>query len=386
MLVQPVRLRLVPWGLVCSVLLLTCFGVSQVISACWDPGHAFCLGRESAAQLEWWCLGLITCAAVAHVSLAAWRGVAWVLYAGAFGVVVLMIGAAGTALVPEIKGQANWIVLGPMRVQPVEFIKFAALLATARVLSSPGFDARKLSDSLKALMVPGALSAALAKGDMGSALTFIPMAFGMVYAAGMQVRWVITGAVAMVLLGFGVVHALPHDGYQYKRVQAWLHPDEYALTEGYQTQRSMSAIGSGQWVGKGYAAGDQNRLGWVPEKHTDLILAVAGEELGFLGAGGAMALFIIFAWAGLTAAAQCRDPCGRYVICGYVCLLCGQASINIAVATGLMPVTGVTLPFFSYGGSSLLGSYLGLGLAISCCAAPRRSAGTHTTFTAPMGL
>jgi rod shape determining protein RodA len=383
MLVQQVRLRLVPWGLVGAVLLLTTFGVSQVISACWDPGRPFKLGRESAAQLEWWVIGFAACLAVAHIPLALFKQAAWTLYGGAILLVLFMAAAAGTSLVPEIKGQANWIVLGPLRVQPVEFVKLAALLATARVLGSPGFDARKLSHSLLGLVTAGVPSMLVAKGDLGSALTFVPMAFGMLYAAGMQLRWVAAGGLLMICLGVGAVFALPKDGYQYKRVQAWLHPDEYALTEGYQTQRSMSAIGSGQWLGKGYAAGDQNRLGWVPEKHTDLVLAVAGEELGFVGAAGAMALFVAFAWAGLAAAAQCRDACARSVVTGYVCLITGQASINIAVATGLMPVTGVTLPFFSYGGSSLLGSYLGLGLAVSSCVAPRRSAGTHTTFSAP---
>ena len=168
---------------------------------------------------------------------------------------------------------------------------------------------------------------------------------------------------------------LPRSGpksYQYKRIQAWLNPDDYALTEGYQTARSMRSIGSGQLVGKGYLEGDQNRLGWLPEKHTDLIFAVVGEEVGFLGSTLVLALFLAFAWVGLHTAAICRDPCGRALIIGFVCLIIGQCSINLAVAMGMMPVTGITLPFFSYGGSSLLACHLGLGICLSAALAPRR--------------
>ncbi len=372
MLIQAVKPRLVPWALIAAVLLLTSYGIACVISACFDPAHSFGLGRESRLQLYWWAIAAGACLVVAHVTLGAWKQMAWPLYGLGVMVVVFMMLAAGSSLVPSIKGQANWIVVGPLRVQPVEFIKLSALLGCAKLMSGAGFDARKLHHAVLGLMVAAVPSALVARGDLGSGLTFVPMAIGMLYVAGMQLRWIAVGAVLMSGVAVVGVMALPKDGYQYKRVQAYLHPDEYALTEGYQTQRSMSAIGSGQWLGKGYAVGDQNRLGWVPEKHTDLILAVAGEELGFVGTTVIMLLFVGFAWAGLSAAAQCRDPTGRLVITGYVCLIGGQASINIAVATGLMPVTGVTLPFFSYGGSSLLGSYIGLGLAISSCVAPRR--------------
>lgn len=382
MLVQPVRIRQVPWGITGLALLLTAFGVSQVISACWDPGARFNLGREAAAQLQWWAIALGGCLVVSHVPLALWRQGAWLLYGAAVLVILLMMALAGTSLVPSIKGQANWIVLGSIRLQPVEFVKLATLLALAHVVTSPGFDARRLGHAFGGLFAAAVPSALVARGDLGSALTFVPMSFGMLYAAGMRARWIAAAAVFALAVAVVGVMTLPKDGYQYKRVQAWLHPDEYALTEGYQTQRSMSSIGSGQWVGKGYAVGDQNRLGWVPEKHTDLILAVAGEELGFLGTAGIMILYIAFALAGLIAAAQCRDPYGRAVVTGYVCLVVGQAGINIAVATGLMPVTGVTLPFFSYGGSSLLGTYVGLGLAIAACQVTKRNQTTRATVFA----
>jgi rod shape determining protein RodA len=380
-MLQTVRPREVPWSLLATVLVLTAYGVTQVISAVWDPEAPLDLGHEAATQIQWWIVSLMMMVAVAHITLGAWKQMTWVFYAIGVATILMMQLCAGTAFVPEIKGQANWIVITPrLRFQPVEFVKLAVLMGTARVLSLPGFDARRLRDSLLGLGTAALPSMIIAKDDLGSALTIPPMAFGMLYAAGMQVRWLVTGLVIMACLAVGVTFVMPKDGYQYKRVQAWLHPDEYALTEGYQTQRSMSAIGSGQWLGKGFAVGDQNRLGWVPEKHTDLILSVAGEELGFAGTTVIMCLFMAFAFTGLATAAQCREPFGRHLVTGYVCLLLGQGAINISVATGLMPVTGVTLPFFSYGGSSLVAGYIGLGMAISSGIAKRGSAGSRTTL------
>ena len=143
-------------------------------------------------------------------------------------------------------------------------------------------------------------------------------------------------------------------------------------SEGFQTLRSLRSIGSGQWVGKGYGVGDQNLLGWLPEKHTDMIFAVIGEELGFLGSVMVPVLFLLFGFAGLFAAVRCPAPYGRLVITGFTCLVIGQASVNLLVVMGLMPVTGITLPFYSYGGSSLLGTYAGLGLVAAASVARTR--------------
>jgi len=175
------------------------------------------------------------------------------------------------------------------------------------------------------------------------------------------------------MIGIGVAN-LPKEGpkaYQYMRIQAWLHPEAHALTEGYQTLRSTRSIGSGRFTGKGWAQGDHNRLGWLPEKDTDMIFAVVGEEWGFLGTATAMVLFLGFSWSCLYAAALARDPFGRLFGVGFVCLVIGSMAINIAVATGLMPVTGIALPFFSYGGSHLLCTYLGLGILLSMGATAR---------------
>ncbi len=351
---------------------MTSFGVLMVVSAS-APGNEGLLANEAEAQLTWWGVAVGACLVAWRLPFSWWRELAIPGYITALVVILGMTLLAGTSLVPAIKGQTNWIVLGPLRVQPVEFIKLATLLATALLMTAPGFQARRFGHVLLALVIAGLPAALLAKEDLGSALTFVPMAFGILIVAGLRLRHLaILGLFTLSVATLGIA-SLPHEGakaYQYKRIQAWLHPDDYALTEGYQTARSVSAIGSGQWTGKGWSQGDQNRLGMIPEKHTDLIFAVLGEELGLLGALTAIGLFLAFMWIGLANASAARDACGRYVVIGYVSLVCGQAAINLAVATGLMPVTGVTLPFFSYGGSSLVSLWLGLGIA--CSAATSR--------------
>ena len=358
--------RRLPWGFLACATALTLSGVMMVISATnreLEPG----LAPEAKAQLLWWLIAA-GCGLLAwRVPFGWWKELAVPGWIAALLLIVGMAVLAGTSLVPVTKGQANWLVLGPLRVQPVEFIKLAALLATARLMTAPGFDARRFPHVLLALIVAGLPAALLAREDLGSALTFVPMAFGILLVAGLRLRHLAILASITLLIGTLGIMSLPQEGtksYQYKRIQAWLHPEDYALTEGYQTARSVGAIGSGQVLGKGWNQGDQNRLGMIPEKHTDLIFAVTGEELGFLGGVGVLSLFCLFAWVGLANASAARDPAGRYVVVGFVSLVVGQAAINLAVATGIMPVTGVTLPFFSYGGSSLLGTWLGLGIAM----------------------
>jgi rod shape determining protein RodA len=283
-----------------------------------------------------------------------------------------MLALAGTSLVPRIKGQANWIVLGGLRLQPVELVKLATLLACATLAAGPNFDGRRLAHCGLLLLVAGVPALIVAREDLGSALTFVPLAAGMLVVAGMPLRHLLLAGVA-VLLAYAT---LPREGpkaYQWRRIDAFLHPDRYALAEAYQTERSKRSIGSGQLAGKGYMQGEQNRLGWVPEKHTDLVFAVIGEEVGFLGSLAFTVLLGAWCAAGLAAAARAPGPFGRYACAGFASLVGGQAAINLAVATGMMPVTGVTLPFVSYGGSSMVACWLGLGICTAACAGEREA-------------
>jgi rod shape determining protein RodA len=364
----PVSTRRLPWGLLICATLLTVTGVAMVASATARETEAG-LAPEARAQLTWFAIATVACLGAWRMPFRWWKELAVPGYIAALIVILAMTALAGTALVPRVKGLANWIRIGSLQVQPVEFIKLATLLAVARLMTAPGFSPTRFPHVLLALAIAGLPAVMLSRTqDLGSSLTLVPMVGGILLVAGMRWRHFALLAGLAVLIGALGIMALPKSGeksYQYKRIQAWLHPEDYALTEGYQTARSVSAIGSGQILGKGYAQGDQNRLGMIPENHTDLIFAVTGEELGFVGCCAILTVLVIFVWVGLGHASRARDPAGRYVMVGYLSLVFGQASLNLAVVTGLMPVTGVPLPFFSYGGSSLLATWLGLGIAMS---------------------
>lgn len=345
---------------------LTAFGCLMVASAAHDPTATLGLGPEAKAQVIWMLVALGTGVVAARMPFGWWRTLSVPSYVAALVVILGMMVLAGTSLVPLRKGQANWLVVGSLQIQPVEFIKVAVLLGVARLITAPGFEARWLSHCLLALLVSAVPAGLLAREDLGSALTFPAVVLGMLVVAGMRGKHLGLLLLTGLLLVSGGIAALPKEGpkaYQYRRIQAWLHPDDYALTEGYQTARSVSAIGSGRVVGKGWREGEQNRLGLIPEKHTDLISAVIGEEWGFLGILAILIAYGALIWIGLGMASSAKDPGRRLVIVGVVCLVGGQAGINLGVALGLMPVTGVTLPLISYGGSSLVGTWLALGIA-----------------------
>lgn len=358
-----------------AALLLTGIGVTFVVSSTMDPHGLWGLGGKGIKQLIWWGLGLSACAVCLHISDEVWSALAWPAVLVALVLQGFMLAAAGTALVPSIKGAHNWLVLGPINIQPSEFYKLALLLGLARLLSERDADAARWGYLFAAMALVGIPAALLAKEDLGSALTLGPLLFGVLFVAGIrayQTGLLAAGAVGLIAAGYSVLRSVGQESYQWRRIQAWMDPDAYALTEGMQTLRSQRAIGSGQWFGKGWSEGDHNVLGWLPEKHTDMIFAVIGEEFGFFGALVVLVCYGLFAWCGVLAAMSCQAPFNRLVIAGYVSLVMGQMVINLAVVLGLIPVTGITLPFFSYGGSSLLALYVGLGICLSCSAGRRR--------------
>jgi len=364
----------VPWLWLGLSLALSAVGILFVISATAENAVDGLLSRDAASQLLWWLFGGIGCATALHVAPSTWRRFAFPAVIAGCAVMVLMMLLAGTPLVPRIKGQANWIVLGSVRLQPVELVKLATLLACATLAAAPNFDARKLAHCGWLLLVAGIPAAVIAKEDLGSALTIPPMAIGILLVAGMRLRHLILALLVVALAGFAAYALLPREGakaYQWRRIDAFLHPGNYALAEAYQTDRSKRSIGSGQWLGKGWMEGEQNRLGWVPEKHTDLVFAVIGEEVGFVGSASFILLVLAWCGAGLLAASRAPGPWSRLVIGGFTCLVGGQAAINLAVAMGMMPVTGVTLPFVSYGGSSMVVCWLGLGMCASAASVER---------------
>jgi rod shape determining protein RodA len=263
-----------------------------------------------------------------------------------------------------INGAYSWYNLYFFNLQPSELMKPIVILTLAHYLMY-----RDSYKTLKGLCAPLVLVLVpmlliLKQPDLGTFLAFAPVFVVMLFAAGARIWHLLLmmscGCSGMVLMWFTVMK-----DYQKRRLLAWLWPDEYRLGEAWQLLRSETAIGSGGLLGRGWGQSSQGGLNLLPEKHTDFIFAVVAEEGGFFLAGILLLLVFLAALSGLGIAAKTREPAGRLIAVGCVTILCAQVLINSGVALGLLPTTGLTFPFVSYGGSSMLSSFICLGLLVN---------------------
>jgi rod shape determining protein RodA len=264
----------------------------------------------------------------------------------------------------EIAGSRRWLSLGSFGIQPSEFAKIATVLVLAKFLSAR--EGRPLSweivlGTFALTGVPMLLI--LKEPDLGTALIFIVLAFAMLYAYG--VPW---KRLALLLAG-GVFSSpliwLLLKDYQRQRLLIFLNPGSDNLGSGYNVIQSKIAVGSGMLLGKGWLMGTQGQLRFVPEHHTDFIFSVLAEEWGFVGALGLLLLFAILLLQSLRVARLARDLAGSLVAVGLTTVMATQVVVNLCVAIGLLPVTGMTLPLISYGGSSLLTTMIMLGILMN---------------------
>lgn len=270
-------------------------------------------------------------------------------------VAVLVAGAA-------VNGAKRWLSLGPAVFQPSELAKVALAIWAAAYLSR-----RPAPQDLKQLWRPvGALAAAfcvllILEPDMGTAIALMVMLAGMLLVAGTPGR-VLGGALAIAgVLGTAAIWFEP---YRRARFFAFLHPWSDAQNTGFQITQAMIGMGSGHFLGAGLGQGVQ-KIFYLPEAHTDMMLANIGEELGLVGVTAVIGAYLLFAYAGLNVALQCRDPFGKRLATGLTVLVCGQAAINIAAVMAVAPLTGIPLPFLSYGGSSLVVLLASVGILLN---------------------
>lgn len=248
----------------------------------------------------------------------------------------------------------------------------AFVVDRSRRLHEPGTTARAMGVAL----VPAAFVAI--QPDLGSSMVYIAIAFTVLFVAGTSWRH-LTALVALVIVSATLVLAVaPAAGvhvlkpYQVERLTAFLHPSSNPEKQGYQQQESKIAIGSGQKTGRGSNA-TQIKLNFVPEAQTDFVFAAVGEQYGFVGAAFVLSLYALLIWRTLRILTIARDPFGSLVAAGIVAMLMFQVFVNVGVSTGIMPITGVTLPLMSYGGSSVLTVFLAVGLLQSVYARARAS-------------
>lgn len=259
-------------------------------------------------------------------------------------------------------GAQRWIQIGPVTLQPSEFAKIIIIVTLAKMLEN-----RKL-ETLKDL-VPVALHVGLPfilillQPDLGTSLVFIAITLGMVYMAGIRTG-LLAGIFGAGLAVLPIFWHFMHD-YQKKRLLVFIDPNIDPLGSGYHIIQSKIAIGSGMLFGKGLFAGTQSQLNFLPENHTDFIFAVIGEELGFVGAVIILLLYFLVIYRGIKIAGEARDNFGTLLATGVTSMLLFHVLVNVGMTAGIMPVTGIPLPFMSYGVSALTKSMVGVAILLN---------------------
>jgi rod shape determining protein RodA len=343
--------------LVCAVLVIAC-GLATVLSATHVPGRL--VSGLLARQTMWAGLGMIGLLVAVSFDYHWLERYGYFLYAVAVVMLLLtaVLGASGG-------GARRWIVIGPVSLQTSEFVKVALVVALARHLH------RQVGDrwlSLRNVIVPVLLLAPpavliLKQPDLGTVVVLGLTVAAVLLVAGLRLRLVLIAAAVLVPAVPSVWHHLKP--YQQRRVLTFINPNADPLGAGYHIIQSKIAIGSGMLQGKGFLHGTQNRLNFLPEQHTDFIFSVFAEEWGFIGAGVLMCLYVALLLRCFMVATRARDSFGVLLGFGLTAMIFCQVLVNIGMATGSLPVVGITLPFFSYGGSCLLASMIAIGLLMN---------------------
>ncbi|WP_152654868.1 rod shape-determining protein RodA [Oceanobacillus sp. CFH 90083] len=325
-------------------------------------------------QAIWYIFGILIMLAVIFFDYELLKKQAFKLYA--IGVILLM----GVHFFGVFRnGSQRWLNLGVFEIQPSEFMKIFLIIYLAVLLERHGN--RKLSLKMSIQLTIKVIAATFIpfififmQPDLGSALIILAIAFTMIIVSSISIKVILPILFTMVAFIAGLVFLYAYyidvftrlfQSHQMDRIYGWLDPAQYASDYGYQLQQAIMGIGSGQLSGAGFNQGMQIQNGNVPEAHTDFIFTVIGEEYGFIGASILILLYFLLLYRITKVAYETDNLFGVYLCVGIIGILAFQVFQNIAMTIGLMPITGITLPFISYGGSSLVTNLLMIGLVIS---------------------
>jgi len=395
----------IDWPLVGAAFALTLFGIAMVYSAGVTDRPVRSVTNAWRMQAMWFGVALIACFALSRstVRLIEWMTVPLYAMALMLLIVVLFFGSGG-GTAASVKG---WLTIGGVRIgQPAELAKLTVVLMLARVLAARKEAPKSLLDLWKpALVVGGPWLLIMAQPDLGTGIVFIGIFFALLYWSGVswQLLALIASPAVSLILAFntglwgawflilialvlyyrpyiveGVVLVLANVAmgviapllwerlapYQQRRLLVFLDPSADPRASGYHVLQSQVAIGSGGWFGKGYTLGTQKRLAFLPAQHTDFIFSVVGEELGFIGVTIALALFLMLFMRVVRVASRANDSFGSLVAFGLGASWFVHVLVNVGMTLNLMPITGIPLPFFSYGGSFMLASWLAIGMLL----------------------
>ncbi len=322
------------------------------------------LARQIAAAV----LGFIAMMLALFFDYRRLKNYAELIYIGSIVMLVMVIFFGRT-----VSGGQRWFYFGPINFQPSELAKIAIIISLAALLSSKDLELDCWSDFIYPflyLSLPAVL--VFVQNDLGTALVFGFIMLGMLFLAGANLKLLlgfVGGGLASIILWiflhlqFGL--AIPFKHYQLMRLIVFLDPSLDPQNYGYNIIQSQIAIGSGGLYGKGLFSGTQTRLNFLPEQHTDFIFSVVAEELGFIGSMVVLFLFFLLLWKGIEIISQAKDRFGILIAGGVVFMFTFHILENIGMTIGMMPITGIPLPFLSYGGSSLLTNMLAIGLLLN---------------------
>lgn len=338
------------------LVLAALFGIGLMLVASASSHEGGNLARRQAV---WSLAGLGLAALFGALDYRKMADRAYLLWVGVVALLVVVL-----LFAPRISGARSWLQIGGFGLQPSEFTKVVLALALARLFADrePGtFGIGGVV--VPALLVAVPLGLTALQPDLGTAATFVPILAAIVWVAGLRLRtlgWLAVGTLLVSPLGW-----LALEDYQRARLTGFLNPEADPLGGGYQLVQSKIAIGSGGLVGKGLFSGTQSQLDFLPEQHNDFIMALMGEELGFLGVGIALILYLVLILRLVRGVNLSRDRVGAYLSAGMAALLAFHLAVNVGMVIGYVPITGIPLPLLSYGGSSALATSIGIGLVIS---------------------
>ncbi|TDX49007.1 rod shape-determining protein RodA [Orenia marismortui] len=349
-------------------LLLIISGLIIIGSATYDKGSPLLENSFLKKQVLATALGILAIMLILFIDYRVLRDYVNIIYISNILILVIILFLGKT-----VKGGQGWLRLGPVNFQPAETAKLAVIITLADVLAKERYNVKYILG----LIVPGIYIAipfalVLLQNDLGSALVLLAIFVGMIYVAGANANFLLgtfLGGLGSVVtwiwlhLKFGVF--IPLKQYQLNRLLVLVNPQLDPLGAGYNVIQSKIAIGSGGGLGKGLFGGTQNQLNFLPERHTDFIFSVLGEELGFLGAVIILIFYFILLCRGVKVAREAKDKFGELVVIGILSMFTFHILENVGMAIGIMPVTGIPLPFLSYGGSSLVTNLIAIGIIIN---------------------
>ena len=363
------------WQLLAVVYLMSIFGIFCISSATYDPdmeANVSLLNRILNSRSSMWqsifvLVSPIVLVVVISIPLDLYRNrLGRLIYLGVLGLLIITLVTA--TLVNGIKA---WLNTGFGRaIQPAEFSKIAVLLALARVLSRSEKPLNNFKDFMRAMLVIGLPSLiVLAQSETGSVIVIVVMSVCMLYFGGVDIRLVL-GLVLFGMTGIGLIiaYALLSGSTDYRilRLVAFTNPRLYSESGGYQLLNSQKAIGSGQMTGNGvFTLGTVTQLGGVPENSTYFIFSTIGEAFGFVGTAAVLGAYLFLILRMLYLARYTQDKYGKMIIVGVMSMLFFHVFENISMCIGLMPITGIPLPFLSYGGSNYMTNIIGIGLVLN---------------------